>query len=269
MKSILATTLATLVLTGTAFAGNAPAADGFRIQSEAQFLDDYGDQVESIGPGVYQVVKGKLAGKVIAIGEAGLAYDLAEHRSRADRPQIGTGKGPLLRGGKAGSSDTVRRLEAAQARYAELARTRNGEAGTKASSYGIISCRTWGPTNQMLWYNAWASVNATTGLYMDRGDGSLNWYYSRASASADGYTYNEPFGAGIFTWPLLEAYAKAENVLTGHVVQNSFLGNRTTLASTGYIYNGPEFSHNMRAFAYIQGRGDCFGYVSISDAFTL
>ncbi len=268
MKNILATALATLVLTGTAFAGNAPAADGFRIQSEAQFLDDYGDQVESIGPGVYQVVKGNLAGKVIAIGKAGLAYDLAEHRARAARPETGNGKGPLIRGGKAVGNDTVRRLEAAQARYNELARTRGTEAGAKASSYGGFSCRTWVP-NGIIWYNGWASVSATAGLYMDRGDGSFNWYYSRASAFADGYVINVPFGAGIFPWPLIDSYAKVENVHTGEIVQRGFLGNRSTFANTGYIYNGPSFSHNMRAFAYVQGLGDCFGYVSISDAFTL
>jgi hypothetical protein len=268
MKSTLATALAALVLSGTAFAGNTPANDSFRIHSEAQFLNDYGDQVESIGPGVYQVVKGKLAGKVIAIGEAGLAYDLAEHRSRADRPQIGTGKGPLLRGGKAGGNDTVRRLEAVQARYAERARTLGTEAGTKASSYGGFSCRAWAP-NGFIWYGGWASVSATTGLYMDRGDGSLNWYYSRARAFADGYVTNVPFGAGVFPNPYIDAYAKVENVLTGQIVQRTYYGRYSATANTDYIYNGPSFSHNMRAFAYVQGLADCIGYVSISDAFTL
>lgn len=266
MKSILATALATLVLTGTAFAGNAPAADGFRIHSEAQFLDDYGDQVESIGPGVYQVVKGRLAGKVIAIGEAGLAYDIAEHRARAARPEIGKGKGPLMRGGRATRDDTVRRLEAAQARYAGLARTLGAEAGTKASNYGGFSCRTWTP-NGTIWYNGWASVNATTGLYMDRGDGGLNWYYSRARAFADGYVTNVPFGNGVFPNPYVDAYAKVENVLTGQIVQRTYYGRYSATADTNYIYNGPSFSHDMRAFAYVQGVADCFGYVSISDAY--
>ncbi len=266
MKNILATALATLVLTGTAFAGNAPAADGFRIQSEAQFLDGYGDQVESIGPGVYQVVKGKLAGKVIAIGKAGLAYDLAEHRARAARPETGKGKGPLVRGGKAVGNNTVRRLEAAQARYTELARTRGTEADTKASSDGGFSCRAWGP-NGLIWYNGWASVNATAGLYMDRGNGSLNWYYSRARAFADGYVTNLPFGAGVFPSPHVDAYAKVENVLTGQIVQRAYYWRYSATANTGYIYNGPSFSHDMRAFAYVQCLGDCFGYVSISDAY--
>lgn len=266
MKSISATALATLVLTGTAFAGNAPAADGFRIQSEAQFLDNYGDQVESIAPGVYQVVKGKLAGKVIAIGEAGLAYDLAEHRARAVRPETGKGKGPLMRGGKTAGNDTVRHLEAVQARYTELALTRGNEVGTKANNAGSFSCRTLGPRGWISYYG-WGTVNATAGLYMDSGNGSFNWYYSRARAHAYGYVINVPSGPGILANPRIDAYAKVENVLTGQIVQRTQYGYYSATADTDYIYEGPSFSHDMRAFAYVQGRGDCTGYVSISDAY--
>lgn len=36
-------------------------------------------------------------------------------------------------------------------------------------------------------------------------------------------------------------------------------------ASTGYVYSGPAFSHNLTAKAAVYGMGNCFGYVSISD----
>lgn len=73
-------------IASVAFTGDALAADSLRIESEVQFVRDYGDQIEQVGPGVYQVVSGDLAGKTVAIGETGLEYDLnAQRAQRASR----------------------------------------------------------------------------------------------------------------------------------------------------------------------------------------
>ena len=38
--------------------------------------------------------------------------------------------------------------------------------------------------------------------------------------------------------------------------------------TTGYVYGGPAFFHDLFASANVTGEGDCYGYVSISDSMT-
>ncbi len=255
MKTLLAGTIASLMLAGNAVAADGAKKDGFRIESEAQFVRDYGDQIEQVGPGVYQIVKGKLAGKTVSIGEAGLQYDLSERRARV---------ATTARSGKAkvGNDAILRRLEGVQARYDELRTASTGDVGTRLASSGSFTCRYWNFPN-LVWYSGYASIDATTELYLDRGNGTLNWYYARAAASAYGWV-NPPFNvpASVSMW----ADAYVENLYTGQLVSYAAPGVWSTGVSTGYIYSGPVFSHNLRAFAAVSGVGNCLGYVSISDS---
>ncbi len=259
MKTLLAGAIASLMLAGNALAADGAKKDGFRIESEAQFVRDYGDQIEQVGSGVYQIVKGKLAGKTISIGEAGLRYDLSARRAHVDTAAK-SGKA------EAASNAIIRRLEGVQARYDELRAASTGEASTRQAGSGSFTCRYSSPfTKALIWYSGYASIDATTELYLDRGDGTLNRYYARASANAYGWV-NAPFNVPASISLVADAYA--QNVKTGQVISQTVPGVLSASASTGYLYSGPVFYHNINASAAVSGVGNCFGYVSIADSIT-
>lgn len=247
MKNILAATLASLV-----FAGSAIAADGLRIESEAQFVRDYGDRIEQVGPGVYLIVAGELAGKTVAIGEAGLAYDIGVQRQLLSAP------GRV----KTQAQALIRQMEGARARYAKLRAHQAADTSTRKAAAGSFPCF-YSSGNNSIWYSGYAQVNATTEFYLDNGGGGLNYYYARASANASGFV-SPP--AGVPAFASVSASAIAKNLYTGQTIQRSRPGTYSASASTGYVYSGPEFSHNLTAQAAVYGMGNCFGYVSISDA---
>ncbi|MEQ1513525.1 MAG: hypothetical protein ABL934_12730 [Lysobacteraceae bacterium] len=259
MKTILTAALTPLLFAGSAFAADGVGANGFRIESEAQFVRDYGDQIEHVGPGVYQIVKGKLAGKTVSIGEAGLRYDLSERRARV-ATAAKSGKAKIA------SDAILRRLEGVQARYEELRAASTGDVGTRQAGSGSFPCIYSSPfSRSLVWYYGYANIGATTELYLDRGDGTFNWYYARAAASAYGWV-NPPFNVPASV--SMVADAQVENLYTGEFVSYTVPGIWSTGISTGYIYSGPVFYHNLRAFAAVSGVGNCFGYVSISDSMT-
>lgn len=249
MKISLAASLASLLLAGNALAADTPKANGFRIESEGQFARDYADSVERIDAGVYLVTKGPLAGKTITMGESGLAYDLAALRARVpdslrERAQI---------------KSRIKRLE----RTAERFERRRGDVATKASSLGSISCYHYNwTTRQGTWYSGTAHVSATAEYYMSNGGGGLNYYYARAAASANGSLSappGVPYGSGA-----LSAHALAWNHHTNVISQQFGYGNYPNVSS-GYVYSGPDFSHDLEAFSGVEGEGDCTGYVGIAD----
>lgn len=250
-KTLLTTTLAALC-TLPAAAADRPADGSLRIESEAQFARDYGDLVERAGPGVYQIVKGPLAGKTIAMGEAGLAYDLAGLRARTanslrERMWI---------------KARIKHLEQVGARFATL-RTLPARGIAKVSSFGTLPCVYHNPrTNIATFYLGSTYVNATAQYYLDNGGGGLNPYYARAAAAASGVVsppYGVPYGSGV-----MSAFALAWNHNSGALVQRFGYGPNAS-AATGFVYSGPDFSHNLEASASVEGEGDCYGYVSISD----
>jgi hypothetical protein len=252
-KTTLTAALAATLLAGQALAADTPRNETFRIESEDQFVRDYGDQVEQMGPGVYQVVKGPLAGKTVTLGEAGLAYDLAAlraqtPRSRQERMQLKT---------------QIRRLENVRTRYAQLQALQARESGARKSASGVLPCY-YRSGSTTIRYNAYVQLTATTEFYLDNGGGGLNYYYARAIATASGYTPRpHPFA-----FPFLGFYAKAENLISGQVEQRS-AGSSNGGVSTGYVYSGPDFGHRMTAVATVTGGGDCFGYASLSDSLGL
>lgn len=251
MMSSLATACATLLFAGGAFAGPATAQGGFHIESEAQFLHDYGDQVEAAAPGVYQVVRGPFAGKTIALGDAGLRYDLAALRARAgDDPRTASKTRAL-----------VRRLEATQARIA-AARAGTGTDNAKLSTSGLIFCRYFNGTRTIT-YTAQAWIEATTGYYLDNGSGGYNVYYARALANATGFV---SFPIGVPPRLSLYADAYAANRISGQTVFRTGAGVGGASAGTGYVYSGPDFAHDLYALAMVSGTGDCNGYISITDS---
>ncbi|MFZ5636335.1 MAG: hypothetical protein ACOY82_07065 [Pseudomonadota bacterium] len=254
MKTIsLAAALAATLIGGQALAADAPDSAGFRIESEDQFVRDYGDRVERVAPGVYQVVEGPLAGKTLAMGEAGLAYELAALRARV----------PTSLRERALIKARIKRLEGVRTRYSKLHALQARDA-TKASTSSSLPCQYYNPrTNTTIFYNAVAYVQATAEYYMSNGGGGLNYYYARASASASGTVVkpgNVPFASGV-----VSVYALARNNHNGTLVQQFNYGPSVS-AGTGYVYSGPDFSHDLDATAAVEGDGDCYGFVSISDA---
>jgi hypothetical protein len=249
--SSLATACATLLLAGSAFASPAPAPGGFRIESEAQFLRDYGDQLEAAAPGVYQVVRGPFAGKTVALGDAGLRYDLAALRARAgDDPRTAMKTRAL-----------VRKLEATQARIA-TARAGIGTDTAKLSTSGLLFCRYFNGTRTIS-YTAQAWLEATTGYYLDNGSGGYNFYYARALANATGFL-SRPIGVPQRISLIAETYAA--NRISGQTVTRNAAGVSSVSANTGYVYSSPDFAHDLYALATVSGTADCAGYVSISDS---
>lgn len=253
MNPRLATALAATLLAGQALAADAPNPGSLRIESEDQFVRDYGDIAEQAGPGVYQITKGPFAGKTVSLGEAGLAYDLATLRAQV----------PTSLRQRAQIKSRIKQLEGVRARYARL-QDLQARAPSRKSATTLLPCLYHNPWNQTYtWYDAYAQVNATTEFYMDNGGGGLNYYYARASATATGTvirSYGVPVGTGTVT-----VYATASNVNAGQTVQRAS-GGISAGVSTGYVYSGPDFSHNLTASASVYGNGDCFGYLSISDA---
>lgn len=244
-----------LLLAGDALAGGAPAADRFRIESETQFLRDYGHQVERVAPGVYLVVHGAMAGKTVAIGEAGLAYDLAVLRTQTPR---GVRE-------RAQWQAQVRRLEDTRTRITQAATGTGARAGLLKSTSGALPCQYLPLGGFPVNYFGSATVSATAELYLDRGDGTLNPYYARAGASASGLVippYNVPTNLSVM------AYATAHEKQRGTRITKYIGGTRDASVSTGYVYSGPAFFHDLFASANVTGQGYCYGYVSISDSMT-
>lgn len=248
MHRTLPLAVAALLFAGHASAADAPRSDGFRIESEDQFARDYADIIERIDAGVYLVTKGALAGKTITLGESGLAYDLAALRARV--PASGRERSVL--------QSQVKRLQ----RTAERFERQRSNTATRASRLGTISCSHYNwSTRQTIWYSGTAYVSATAEYYMSNGGGGLNPYYARAAASAYGSLSappGVPFGSGS-----LSAHAVAWNRNTNVIAQQFAYGNYPSVNS-GYVYSGPEFSHNLEAFSGVEGEGDCLGYVGIS-----
>lgn len=246
MKIALALPLASFALAGSAF-----AADGLRIESEDQFVRDNADRIDRHAPGVYQIVRGPLAGKTLSIGETGLAYDLAVLRAEV----------PSSTRERAQLKQRIGQLERIQSRFALLATRQDGQA--RKSTSGSFHCYydDW-RTNRTIFYTGYASVSATTEYYMDNGGGGLNPYYARASATANGWV-SRP--AGVPTSVSVSAVAYAKNHHTGQTVSRPVIGVTSAGTSTGYVYSGPDFSHHLDATGTVSGVGDCFGYVSISD----
>jgi hypothetical protein len=252
MKTTLTAALTSLLFAGSAFAADGVGTNGFRIESESQFLRDYGDQIEPMAPGVYQVVKGPLAGKTVTLGETGLRYDLAALRaqtpgSRQERAQI---------------KAQLRLLESTLADFSKL-REYETQDLTRQSTSGTFPCAYYNwRTGRTIRYNGYAQVTATTELYLDNGGGGLNFYYARASAIASGTVFRPYSVPPSLT---MTAYAFAKNHYTGQVAEQTAYGITSAWASSGYVYSGPTFSHNMSATSTVAGQGDCFGYVSVSD----
>lgn len=256
-KTMIATTLAASLLAGQALAAPPVANDSFRIESEDQFVRDYGDRVEKLAPGVYQVTRGALAGRTISLGESGLAFDLALLRAQvpgalAERRQL---------------QKQIRLLQQTQQRYL-LARSRTAAsaAATKAFRSVILPCdyRPPGASFPVL-YSANATVSADAALYLPRNDGFYNPYYARASARASGQVLRP---ASVPVKISVLAYASAHERQLGQPVTRESIGTDTAAVNTGFVYSGPTFYHNIIATASVHGRGDCYGYVSVSDSMT-
>jgi hypothetical protein len=256
-KTTLAASLAATLLAGQALAAQPVANDSFRIESETQFARDYADHVERMAPGVYQVTRGPLAGKTITIGEAGLAYDLAALRaqvpqSRNERKQLRT---------------QIRLMEDATRRYQRNnAIAARHSASTKAMRFGALSCWYNPPgLGSPIFYNGSATVTASTALYLPRSDGFYNPYYARASATANA-TIFRPIGVPPFFSVLASVTAKERQL--GQTVTRDTIGVDSVGLSTGYVYSGPTFYHDLTATGTIYGTGPCTGYVSVSDRMT-
>ncbi len=249
--------LSITAIASVAFAGNALATDSLRIESEAQFVRDYTGLIEQVGPGVYQIIGGDLAGKVVTIGEAGLNYDLNALRARsAELPKSSSAK--------TDNDAHIQKLEEQKTRYAQLRMQIASSDEEKFRIYTSISCSYW-PYNspRPTWYSGFVEIYAATEYYLDRGNGTLNPYFARAGAAASGYV-NRPFNVP----PSVSLFADAlvYNAYNAQSVSPSSIGFSSVSVGTGYIYSGPNFSHNLYASSSVQGTGNCFGYVSISDS---
>jgi len=187
------------------------------------------------------------------MGQAGLAYDLAALRAQT----------PKTMRERLQLRADIKRLEGIAARYTKLNQLLAADTSKKQTA-GTLPCWYRDPwTGRSTYYNAYAQVNATTEYYMDNGGGGLNPYYARASATASGTVFR-PYGVPSFSGTV-SVYAVAKNVYTNQTVTRSSYGTSVGVG-TGYVYSGPEFSHNLTATASVYGSGDCFGYISISDA---
>jgi hypothetical protein len=249
-KTLLTATLAALC-TLPAAAADRPADGSLRIESEAQFARDYGDHAERLAPGVYQITAGPLAGKVVSMGESGLAHDLAQ--LRATKP-ASLAERKLLR-------ERIKRLETAQARYgrwhAQQART-----PAKVTQFVVLPCSYIQSNGLPYNYYATANLKATTEYLIDNGSGQPNPYYARAYANAYGSVAYAP---SHYSFGALSVYAMAWNKYGDGPVQRTGYGPYAAVG-TGDVYSGPNFVHDLQATASVLGSGDCYGYVSLSDA---
>lgn len=254
-RIFLAAILPAALLGSQVQASDTTLRERLRVESEAQFVSDYGDRIERMGPGVYLVTRGPMAGNTVTIGRAGLSHDLAALRARM----------PVSLRERRELQAQIKQLESIQIRYAQLdrlERTRS-DSTVKSSSSAAFPCGFydfW--ENRYIHYYASGYVQATTEYYMSNGGGGLNPYYARASASAYGYV-TPPFGVhGSNGNTAVNAFVK--NNQTGETVQRGLSGGSSG-AETGYIYSGPAFSHDLKATATVVGYGDCAGYLSVSD----
>ncbi|MBX3714138.1 MAG: hypothetical protein KF800_19415 [Lysobacter sp.] len=258
MQRFLFTTLAALACTGTALAADKPAPGTLRIESEAQFQRDHGRHATRMAPGVYLMTQGELSGKKVAIGAPGLAHDLALLRKQLMTP---------------GLSNTDRK--ALQAHVADLeklarqqatrgSRTMPGARASQTSSFGCWSYDNFSQT--YIYYPGFVDLSVGGGLYKDRGDGNLNWYYARLQSTAIVNVY--PPSSAFWHRFSVSAAASATNVLTGQTVNAvPFINFYSAGAGTGYIYSGPSFGHHLKGRAVGFASGDCFTYVSLEDVF--
>ena len=248
-KTLLTTTLAALC-TLPAAAADRPANGSLRIESETQFARDYAAQAERLAPGVYQMIAGPLAGKVVSMGEAGLAYDLAQ--LRATKP-ASLAERKMLR-------ERIKLLETAQGRYGHW-HAQQPPSQAKVTQYWVFPCFGYvGGT----YYNYYATANlqATTEYLIDNGSGQPNPYYARSYANAYG---SVAFPPNHFNFGSLGAYTLAWNKNSGQKVERRSNGVYVA-AGTGDVYSGPDFVHDLQATAIVLASGECAGYASVSDA---
>ena len=235
--------------------------DGERIryENEAQFQRDYGPRAERLAPGVYLINDGAFAGKTVSMGIAGLQYDLAVLQARARE----SGLKAAERG------DLQTRIAALQtlAREHEARQVRAGFSAKAGSASGIPCLGYDYRNNRTEFYYGYAEVNVNGGLYLDRGDGSFNWYYARMYAVATIGVAPRP---GVLANVSAYASASVTNAQTGQTVnatpQYVYGG---AGAGTGWVYSGPSFGHNLSGTATASAGGDCWGYLSVSDSFVL
>ena len=248
-KTLPTATLAALCALSAA-AADRPADGSLRIESEAQFVRDYASQTERLAPGVYQMTAGPLAGKVVTMGESGLAYDLAQ--LRATKP-ASLAERRIVR-------ERIKLLETAQARYRRW-HALQARSPAKLTQYTVFSCATYENGHYYSYY-ATANLQATTEYLIDNGSGQPNPYYARAYANAYGSVGYLP---NHFVFGTLSAYTLAWNKYSGEKVERSSNG-MNVAAGTGDVYSGPNFVHDLQATASVLASGECAGYASISDA---
>ena len=256
-----------ILVAGLAVSGNASADDGFKIETEAQFENDYSGQVEKISPGVYLVVNGPSSGKTVSIGRSGLEYDLSIQRTRV-------ADGILAGAPDHIAAQTIVKLEEALSRYAEFDQLLGNATRQSTPAFHSFTCisRIFGSTSEdtdhsAVWtttfYHATAYLDAHVEFYIDNGGGGWNHYYARSSASAYGNVwrpFNVPFNRGGLS---MTAYAK--NRRTGVTAFESGTTAVPVPLSTGYVTNF-NWTHTLFAEATAIGYGDCFGYASVSDS---
>jgi hypothetical protein len=248
-----------LAACASVFAGNpaASSASGaipgrIKIESESQLVRDYGDRIERIGNGVYQVVSGPLAGKTLSIGSAGLAYDLSSLRARL--PDSGPKRTKLL--------TLIRQLENTARRMDGASRQTN-EIGIRASDGVALACTSpsaYGPVS----YTGYGIVEAQGGFYLRNARGGFNAYYAKMTANAEGYLDMPPWADPRGNTMSVSTYA--ENRLSYQEDYDSFVGSGW-IATSSEVFSGADFSHDLYGYAFVTGIGDCSGYISVSDEF--
>lgn len=232
-----------------------------RVENEAQFQRDYGSQAEQLAPGVYLMNEGPFAGKTVSMGISGLHHDLAVLQRRMSEGGLQPAERRQLRK-RIGELQTLAREH--------TSRQARGGILPKAQSATGISCWSYDfQQRRYVPYWGYAEATVTGGLYMDRGDGSLNWYYSRMYAVAVINAY-PPIGVLGNTWFNASASVTNNALVTPQTVtatpQYSAYG---AGAGTGWVYNGPSFGHNFSGTATASASGDCWGYLSVSDTFVM
>lgn len=232
-----------------------------RVENEAQFQRDYGTQAEQLAPGVYLMNEGPFAGKTVSMGISGLHHDLAVLQRRMSEGGLQPAERRQLRK-RIGELQTLAREH--------TSRQARGGILPKAQSATGISCWSYDfQQRRYVPYWGYAEATVTGGLYMDRGDGSLNWYYSRMYAVAVINAY-PPIGVLGNTWFNASASVTNNALVTPQTVtatpQYSAYG---AGAGTGWVYNGPSFGHNFSGTATASASGDCWGYLSVSDTFVM
>jgi hypothetical protein len=237
--------------------------DGARIrfESEAQFQRDYGTQAERLAPGVYLMNEGPFAGKTVSMGISGLHHDLAVLQRRMREGGLKPAERRELRK-RIGELQTLARdQQSHQARGGILPKAQNA-IGISCWSYDFQQRR-------YVSYWGYAEAIVTGGLYMDRGDGTFNWYYSRMYAVAV-INAHPPFG--VWGNSLFNASASVTNnalVTPQTVTATPQYSGTGAGAGTGWVYNGPSFVHNFSGTATASASGDCWGYLSVSDTFVM